>query len=333
MAILHAGHEAGAVRLDSSAGYTTEAGTYNSTHSRSAIVAWGQINACANIDVTANFIETDVWFHGVGINALYTTGGDVGETGASILRFINDGGAAIIDILVTTPGSCTLRLFGNVQTDMIISGMVETNIRNRTIDIQAWVAGEFLYARVFINGEERVTAQASGVPGILSSIRLGSACASTSVQWYYRHWCWSELIVATEDTRGMYVKTTWPIGAGQYSESIGGYSNVDEVISDALVAEFVAADQRLTVTHSGIGTPTGQVLAVVINGRANSDATTMPVRLLRVGNQDFTGSTPVTLNSFLSNFTEIFPTNPATGQQWAVSEVNSLQYGIKAIAR
>ena len=186
------------------------------------------------------------------------------------------------------------------------------------------------YAAAYINGVKEAESAVAGNSLELARIQLGSFANAFSGLSFG----WSELIVADVDTRGMSVKSAWPNGVGQYTESTGGYANVDEVVADALVAEFTAVDQRLLMTHSGVGTPTGQVLAVALGGGANADATSALAAMFRASNgQEHVDTQPLTTNPVLYDFKRLYALNPITGQPWTVADLNAMQVGVKAIAR
>ena len=325
MTILHAGHEGGMVRLTGSASYTTSNGFYNTSFSRCALQTAHYGGHFAYVDVAADIDGNGLWFHAYGrANDAHK------QANSSVIQWRTAGGDAICEILTNSSSNFVLRLLNQSASDAAITNDLG-NTALYTIDMHVYYADGKFIAEFYLHGLLAASTEATGSSQSLSSIRLGSQ-VSAFISGYA--WVWSEIIVATDDTRGMHVKSAWPNGAGQYTESTGGYANVDEVVTDALVAEFTAIDQRLLMTHSGVGTPKGQIIAVALGGQANADATSAPAAMFRAGDgQEHVDAQPLTTNPVLYDFKRLYFVNPITGQPWTVADLNAMQVGVKAIAR
>lgn len=328
MNFYHVGHEMGMGNMRFlNTGPSTYAELFNPSRSRSSILTDAREGRFAYIDLPNIPVDqTGLWFHAYialdnRTRYLWDEVPPLGLTSSS--------GSIICELRYSENGPFRLRLLGTASTEvMLLSPLLD--IGHFTIDLHLFYSSitEALSVEIYVNGILDVATQAASPSLSLASIGLSNTNSHYISNIF---WGWSELIVADVDTRGMQVISSWPTGAGQYTESTGSYANVSEVSPDGNVAEFTAAGQRLTMTHRGIGTPRGQILAVAVGGQASADATTQLVEMWRNGTGvEFTGTTPLTTNPVLAGFFSIHPVNPVTGKLWTYSDLNAMQIGVRS---
>lgn len=175
---------------------------------------------------------------------------------------------------------------------------------------------------------------------------------------------YSEMVVADEDTRDFRVSTLVPDGGGNQVEWTGDFTDVDEITEDQgdLLTTVTPDDVELmTLTDYG-GSVAFDVKNVFVSARMRTgtsdalqledgtgvllieDPTTVgdflllesgvPSRaqlMVREGTTDGFGATKGLETIFTSTFQE-FPLNPDTGLPWELTELDTMEAGIKAIS-
>lgn len=183
--------------------------------------------------------------------------------------------------------------------------------------------------RVFWDGSEILTHT-----GDLLSGGSTSLTAFTLRGINYSHCYWSEVIVATTDTRALALVTHAPTAAGSSSQWTGTYANVDEAaLSDADLISTTTPEQVASFQVSDLPATNIGVQAVVVKARAQRDSGgTGPTNLqLGVGSGGTLGFSPdIATPAGFTTVSAIFETNPVTGAPFTVAEANAMEIAVKS---
>lgn len=145
---------------------------------------------------------------------------------------------------------------------------------------------------------------------------------------------YSQVIVATTDTRSMKLATIQPVANGNVMQWTGAVSDVNETtLSDATAITSGTSDQLAQFTVPSLPSGTFGVEAIVQSVRA-SRGSTGPQNLqfvARTGGSDYTSSSQSLITSY-QNYQYLWATNPATGSAWTTSEIAAAGFnlGIKS---
>jgi hypothetical protein len=145
----------------------------------------------------------------------------------------------------------------------------------------------------------------------------------------------SEVILATEDTRGMKVRSIKPNAAGNDSGFIGAVADVNHTGPNDL--SMITADTADVVTTYALAAPPQAtalgVRGVVVNSRASRGATG-PQNLnhvVRSGGANYHGA-DIAMSEVFKSYSTVFETNPATGLPFTWAELDALQAGVRSRA-
>ena len=143
----------------------------------------------------------------------------------------------------------------------------------------------------------------------------------------------SEIIVATEDTRPLRVHGMYATAAGTNTAWTGDNTAVDEAtFDDTDFIESGTADQKESYACTDLSAVADNfsVRAVALNARALRD-TTGPQNmelLVRSGGTDYTSGNVSGLTTSFAPFSYIWATDPATAAAWTTSGVNAAEIGV-----
>lgn len=146
---------------------------------------------------------------------------------------------------------------------------------------------------------------------------------------------WSEVIVCTQDSRTLSLKTLVPDAAGTANAWTGAYTDIDETTaSDTDVVASATANQVANFNTTGM--PSGwanlSVTAVKVVASA-ARGSTGPSKLalgVRTNSAD-SFPTAVTLDTgFSAPVTTTYELNPVTGIAWTTAEIDALQIAFKS---
>lgn len=166
----------------------------------------------------------------------------------------------------------------------------------------------------------------------LASCTFGQATANGTSLSY----SWSEMIVATVDTRALSLFTLAPAGTGNAFAWTGSASDINEVtVSDATLATSSSANEILETTVAGGAlSNTSGIVALCVSGRAQKGASG-PANanlMVRTAGADHL-STNVALPSTLGRIAAVWDVNPATNRPWAATDITAAAFniGIKSL--
>ena len=144
----------------------------------------------------------------------------------------------------------------------------------------------------------------------------------------------SEIIVADWNTIGSRLVTRGPNAAGTYNEWAGtGFGAVDEVVETNDLIASGTVDQRFSFNLADFpALASGEsIQAVKVAAAAVRDATG-PQNLnffTRQGTTDHHAADK-TVTTPLSGVSQLFDVNPATGAEWAITDLNAAEFGVRS---
>jgi len=337
MAILFAGGEAESFNvIGTTALYSsTDASHHDSTFTRGAIGITG--TTTCDVDLTSG--ETELWVHFGWAYNMRQSFWSAAEADP-ILRLIDMAtGREVVRVRMdTSPSDYSLgfEYWDGSAYQFVPGGSIMASDTFYELDLHCKIADSGGVFRLYVDG----TQIAEFVGDTLNSgytsidrVRFGSNIGSrSSTDWGSLI---SQVVVADQDTRGMKVATLKVTGNGNSTGWDNDYQNVDEalVYSDSDVIISDAAGEVETYELGNHGLSDYVVLALAVNARGLRGASgPQNIQLaVRIGGTDyFSGNTgPGTTFGPLRN---MWPLNPDTSAAWTLSELDSLEAGVKSVA-
>ena len=232
-----------------------------------------------------------------------------------------------------TSGLTLEKFDGTTATSLVVSTATYAATTIHKIDVLVDSYGATGRVRVFINNalfiDTGVMDITAGGATSLDRLSLIGFYASSFATYY------SEVVVATEDTRPLSVLTLAPNGLGDLnSHASGGYADIDELTgSESDVAVLDTAGQMFSVHTTGVpSAATGFAVRGVKLMSAAARGSTGPSRLaLGVRTNGTNAFAPsLSLDTGYSNNSITLTTNPVTGAAWTAAELELLQLAFKA---
>ena len=162
-----------------------------------------------------------------------------------------------------------------------------------------------------------------GSTGHVGLTHINFKAASSDMYGY-----WSELALANFDLRGKEVATLPPIANGIYTETAGGYADIDEYTPDAAGVIWGADGQRYSYKTAALGLANRRLVALGYAGKASASDGRHLSTFVRVDGVDYplgtlvSGGVPQTRQT-------IALVNPATGAAWPVAALPDLEWGLQ----
>ena len=319
------GHEAGSTGNPGLA-WETNPSYYDSQYSRSAIKLGVYDSQTFGLPaLVEDSSGAGYWFHGRQVKS------DSSSTSASsFARLVEILGDGYISSRVIVAGykQTYLQLFQHnsssySQGAVNVDGYITTTAP-LTIDLHVYTDGSGSHADLYLNS------------GLISSVSIagdyntGLRTAVIGAPWAttLAFSCWSEIVIANFDTRGLRVKTLAPSADGYHTEALGAYTDVDDVQPDLGGFLFTATGQRQTFQTPGLPSVSG-IRAVALCARAASDGTNQLKSLVRIGGVDYLGGT-VTVSPASLPSQVIYTEDPSTTSPW-VSDLSAVEFGFQSV--
>lgn len=148
---------------------------------------------------------------------------------------------------------------------------------------------------------------------------------------------YSQVIVSTQDTRGMRLATLNATALGTTSAWTGVNADISDtvVVNENTFLSSIANGNVSTHTATDLTTVAGgyQPIAVVVAARARKDSTG-PQNLhlgVRTNAADNFPDAVTGLEAGLRGFRRVMHANPVTGLSWTKTEINAIEVGVKAV--
>jgi hypothetical protein len=143
----------------------------------------------------------------------------------------------------------------------------------------------------------------------------------------------SEIIVASEDTRLMSLKTLAPNAAGDASEWTGAYTDIDEeTLSDEDTVYTASAAVEFNANLTGMPAGTFICKGVKVAARAADGVGGLTFAVGVRTNSTTDLGPPVTLEGAWETVEELYQTNPITANRFTPAEIEALQIALETAA-
>lgn len=257
-------------------------------------------------------------------------------TAGSVLLWLATGGSARLRLKIvsgTFPTTIALESYtsgGSATTLATSTSTIPSTTQLRfDVIVDYQVAGRvrvYVDQVLYIDYSGDVTASGATT---LDGLYLGQHAAS--VQSCY----WSEVIVATQDTRTMSLKTMVPDAAGSANAWTGAYTDVDDVVaSETDVMTSGTANQVANLNTTGMPTGWSNLTVAAIKVIASAARGSTGPSKLAVGcrtNSTDSFPTSVTLDTgYTTPVATYYQSNPVTGVAWTTTEVDAFQIALKS---
>jgi hypothetical protein len=319
--ILWAGGEDVDFTIINSVTTDSTAGSYNSTYSRGDVSFACNASVFANT-ATAHFPSSSTfWLHG------YYTGNTVGNGNAGDILWLLDGSSVRRLILNQSAAGLNLikRTAAGVSTTLVTYA---GSFQGGAIDLYVndAVSGTFT---LYLSGNQVATYSGDTTTDSVSSLsgftigNNASGCAAT-----YR---WSEMIVATTDTRNKHLVTVKPVANGNAMAWTGVVSSINPLnYNDANNISSGTAGQIAEFTIPSLPAGNYSIDAVVQSARATASLTG-PQNLqfdVRTGGTDYQSANQLLTTGFQSDYYYVWSTNPNTGVAWTSGDLGAAGFNL-----
>jgi len=203
------------------------------------------------------------------------------------------------------------------------------------IDMQVTNYGASATVNIYVNGGSSAALSYSGdvtVGGNTNLDRVAIYCNSgTSCSGIPTYGVYSELIVASSDTRNMSLATLAPNAAGDLNQWTGSYTDLNETtISDATVVANGVSGNNFQCNLSNLPTGSYSIQAVKISSRATKSETG-PTSIAVGVKTNSTVSVPAatSLPVAFQLVETLYSTNPVTSSAWTSTEIDALQINLQ----
>lgn len=329
MTILFAGGELDDFVLNGTVSANTTSSTYRPTYARMSVNpdggAFGVNYAKASFTASSAFSVTARFYPG---NVTYSTD--------AVFFWLATGGSARLRLKVNSgaPATFTLQSYtsGGVATTLATSGttLALSTVYRLDILVSYGASGS---VKVYVDGTLTLDTGVMDVTASGATTLDGAYFSTTKTT---SNACgWSEVIICTQDSRTLSLKTLVPDAAGTANAWTGAYTDIDETTaSDTDVLTSATALQVANFNTTGM--PSGwanlSVTAVKVVASA-ARGSTGPSKLalgVRTNSAD-SFPTAVTLDTgFSAPVTTTYELNPVTGIAWTTAEIDALQIAFKS---
>jgi len=315
----------------------TSAGTFRSNWARET---YGVRYTSASDPPTTRFAtpvftaSSQIWVHA---QVWSTAGGGATTANQQLLRLIGaDGNPAIILRGTGTAGQIKIskRDTSGVITDLLTcaSAIFPTpNLDQLDVYVNYAASGEVNVYRNSVSFCDYTGDVTTNGRTQLNAAEFSAAGGSAGNDWVG----WSEVVIATTDTRAMNLYTLSPNGNGNATQWTG--TNPCTAILNATAyndTSYVTTGSNSQIEECTVrnSLPTGSfnVQAVVMSGRllVGSSGPQHFDFVLRTGGADYTSSDFAPTNSFSNIGNYIQALNPATGNAWAIGDITAAGFNI-----
>lgn len=257
-------------------------------------------------------------------------------TAANPFIWLSTGGSARLRLVTNsgTPSTITLQSYTSGGSATTLATSTLTLVANTLYRLDMIVDyGTSGRVRVYIDqtlyldtGTMDVTASSATT---LDSVNLGPPRSSSASCAY------AEVIVCTQDSRTLSLKTMVPDAAGTTSSWSGAYTDIDEITaSDVDVLTSATAMQVTSVNTTGMPSGWSNLTVTAVKCLASAArGSTGPSKLALGVRTNSTDSFPtaVTLDTgFSTPTTTYYELNPVTGVAWTTTEIDALQLAFRS---
>jgi hypothetical protein len=254
------------------------------------------------------------------------------QNSGNYFMWFQSGANVRLRLKTASASPCTVELskFDGTTTTVLATSTITFNNLTR-FDVAINYASSGGYVKVYMDNYLAISY--SGDPTAGGSTSLDGLCLSAGYPSYTARW--SEVIVATTDTRTMHLLTLAPNAAGSTSSWSGSYTDIDELItSDLDVLSSATANQVTSVNTTGmpsgyVGLSPLQVKVVAVAARGSSGPSKLALGVRTNSTDSF--PTATTLDTgYTTPVTTTYDLNPVTTAAWTVAEIEALQLAFRS---
>lgn len=317
-----------AVVIAGAAVETTDSNLFFASHVGSGMQTKGSASTIDTLEFRHKETATDTtWLHSVVAFDRHHGGANGDGTIMFVCRDAADNTIFFFDIL---NGGALISVSGtSTVTDSLAGGAAEVIPGPTTFDVKI-VMDTNISVTVYRNGGSNPIAAAVAV-------RNGQGMPARQ-QWRASDWAnsgtnytqtTSEIIVADEDTRGLFLTDKFTMAAGELEEWTGDVADVaDEVITTLISTTEI--DKRFTRAISAYTGPSSALVRGLFSTAFCNFVTAGDMRMIATKDEEeyFTGKFGVVAAQLA--FTAGFETNPIASTPWNTSEFTGFEVGIKS---
>lgn len=312
-----------------SANWTTSGSLYDSNYCAGGMMLSGTTMNARSTLVTSG--QLDIWVH---LQEYYTTT----NAGSSVpfITLYTSGGTGVLRLYQSSSTARVLQYWSGSAWTTIGSSFSMTTGALANIDIHCKIDASAGIMELYVDSV--LKASLSGATSFFGGSSVSYIEMSPTHSTNSNNQAWSQFICADVDTRSMKLATIRPNAAGATSQWSGTYTDIDDVgyYTDSDYITSGTANQVSTFGLTDLSTAAQALdpLGVIVTGRARK-GTTGPQNLqlgVHSGSTDYFAANEPSLGSSFGNLTpRIWDQNPDTSAAWTVSEIQSLQAGVKSI--
>jgi hypothetical protein len=284
---------------------------FNSTYAKASFTASSAFSVTARVNILTSNSASNIilWLATGGSARLRLKLSSTAPTTLVLESYTSGGSATTLATSVLTVSVSTV-----YRLDLIVDYQVSGRVR-------LYVDGT-----LFIDYSGDVTASSATTLDGLYLAQAHSATQSTA---------WSEVIVSTQDSRTLSLKTLTPDAAGTTSSWTGAYTDIDETTaSDVDVLTSATANQVTSVNTTGMPSGWSNLTVTAVKCVASAArGSTGPSKLALGVRTNSTDSFPTatTLDTgFSTPVTTYYELNPVTGVAWTTAELDALQLAFRS---
>lgn len=272
----------------------------------------------------------DFWFHAV----VYTNGQAVGSTNNPFITFYDStsGNPQFRLIHTGTSNAIQAQYYDGTWHDLGSTFTMTGGTRYR-LDIHLVFHASAGSMDIYLD-ESLVRAYSGAL--VSSNSRADQVLLESSFDSTAADKVWSELVVADYDTRGWNVVTMYPTADGAVTTWTGDYTSIDESIPDT--GDLSATDgvndiETYVVSNVPTGPDAQDLLAFALFVTGNIDTAGTPTDIqpvIRISGTNYAGSS-LGFGDGIETKIATYTTDPSTGVGWGLTNLNGLEYGVKAV--
>lgn len=316
--VWHLGHEANAVAWYGTPNYVTTAGYFRSPQSRCAAQFSSTVTGRIVLPGVRGATAEGWWFRGT---AYMTRRG-------FIIAFMNN---AVPSFVTSMPGDGYVT-YGSIYANgnatpatSVISNTLTGKLFN--LILHCYTGANDASAKIDIYVDDIfITSLSTGSTGHVPLTHIDLKGGDNGYDFGVTNW--SEICLANFDLRGKEVVTLPPIANGIYTETAGGYADIDEYTPDAAGVIWGADGQRYSYKTAALGLANRRLVALGYAGKASASDGRHLSTFVRVDGVDYPLGTLVS-GGFPQIGQTIALVNPATGAAWPVAALPDLEWGLQ----
>lgn len=311
-----------------SSNWSTTTALYDSNYCSGAITLSGT-TMYANLEL-ATTGQSEVWVHFQEYYSTTNAGSNV-----PLVTLFNASDVGVLRLYQVSSSSRKLQYWNGTAWTDIGSAYTQTSGARVSIDIHCKIDDTVGIFELYVDSV--LKASMTGDTNVFTGSEVSYVQFAPTHSTNTANQGFSQAIVATEDTRLMKLATLRPNGAGSTSSWGGAYTDVDDVgyndDSDYITSDTADQVSTFATTDLSLTAQTLTPVGLIVSGRARR-GTSGPQNIqlgLHTGGSDYFGTAEPSLGTSFNNLSQrIWDQNPNTTADWTVSDLLSLEIGVKS---